>query len=233
LVAVSAALPPFRSRKDAQFERRCAHVRMEEAHARFVAIRWADNEGKRTVRNAAASRSTPTRPASCGKCAACRYQFSVTARDHLRRPQALDPGIHARHRDLCDGAKGHSALQLSRDLDCQYKTRSSLAPNCGRLWAAVVQGAPNSFGHRQRRWYVHRRPSQPENRKRIALTGGSSRNRPASARSWLSPARFWAAPCRSCARESAAIPLIRQHVATGSIIHADEASGWDLLQRLL
>jgi hypothetical protein len=30
-------------------------------------------------------------------------------------------------------------------------------------------------------------------------------------------------------RESAAIPLIRQHVASGTIIHADEGSGWDLL----
>jgi transposase-like protein len=31
------------------------------------------------------------------------------------------------------------------------------------------------------------------------------------------------------ARESAAVPLIRQHVASGTIVHADEASGWDHL----
>jgi hypothetical protein len=30
-------------------------------------------------------------------------------------------------------------------------------------------------------------------------------------------------------RESAAVPLIRQHVASGTVIHADEASGWDIL----
>jgi ISXO2 transposase-like protein len=30
-------------------------------------------------------------------------------------------------------------------------------------------------------------------------------------------------------RESAAVPLIRQHVASGAIISADEAAGWDVL----
>ena len=30
-------------------------------------------------------------------------------------------------------------------------------------------------------------------------------------------------------RESAAVPLIRKHVASGTIVHADEASGWDML----
>lgn len=31
------------------------------------------------------------------------------------------------------------------------------------------------------------------------------------------------------AKESDAVPMIRRHVASGSIIHADEASGWDIL----
>ena len=30
-------------------------------------------------------------------------------------------------------------------------------------------------------------------------------------------------------RESAAVPLIRQHVASGTIVMADEAAGWDML----
>ena len=30
-------------------------------------------------------------------------------------------------------------------------------------------------------------------------------------------------------RESAAVPLIRQHVASGTIVHADEGAGWDAL----
>jgi hypothetical protein len=66
-------------------------------------------------------------PVSCGN-AALAYQFSVTARtifqDHKRavRDYLLAIAIFA------NGAKGHAALQLSRDLDCQYKTA------CSKVW---------------------------------------------------------------------------------------------------
>jgi ISXO2-like transposase domain len=31
------------------------------------------------------------------------------------------------------------------------------------------------------------------------------------------------------AKESDAVPMIRHHVASGAVVHADEASGWDIL----
>jgi ISXO2-like transposase domain len=34
-------------------------------------------------------------------------------------------------------------------------------------------------------------------------------------------------------RESAALPLIRKHVASGTIVHADESGGWDDPTRVL
>jgi hypothetical protein len=61
------------------------------------------------------------------KCKGCSYQFSVTAgtifadRKRSIRDYLLAIAIFA------NGAKGHSALQLSRDLDCQYKTAFVLA----------------------------------------------------------------------------------------------------------
>jgi hypothetical protein len=56
------------------------------------------------------------------KCSGCRYQFSVTAgtifadRKRPIRDYLLAIAI------FTNGAKGHAALQLSRDLNCQYKT---------------------------------------------------------------------------------------------------------------
>ena len=56
------------------------------------------------------------------KCKACSHQFSVTSgtifasRKMPIRDYLLAIAI------FVNGAKGHSALQLSRDLDCQYKT---------------------------------------------------------------------------------------------------------------
>jgi transposase-like protein len=57
------------------------------------------------------------------KCKACRYQLSVTAGTIFadRKRPIRDYLIFA------NGAKGHSALQLSRDLGCQYKTAFVLA----------------------------------------------------------------------------------------------------------
>ena len=61
------------------------------------------------------------------KCKACSHQFSVTSgtifasRKLPVRDYLLAIAI------FVNGAKGHSALQLSRDLDCQYKTAFVLA----------------------------------------------------------------------------------------------------------
>jgi len=104
-----------------------ARMSDEEAHARFVAIRWADNGGKPYCPACGCLKVYAISTRKLWKCAACRYQFSVTARtifaDRKRpiRDYLLAIAI------FVNGAKGHSALQLSRDLDCQYKTAFVLA----------------------------------------------------------------------------------------------------------
>lgn len=71
------------------------------------------------------ARALATRPV--WKCSACKHQFSVTSgtifadRKRPIRDYLLAIAIFA------NGAKGYRALQLSRDLNCQYKTASVLA----------------------------------------------------------------------------------------------------------
>src|SRR5713226_5325849 len=104
-----------------------ARMSDEEAHAKFVAIRWADNGGEPYCPKCGCVTVYAYTTRKLWKCRACRYQFSVTARtifaDRKRsiRDYLLAIAIFA------NGAKGHSALQLSRDLDCQYKTAFVLA----------------------------------------------------------------------------------------------------------
>src|SRR5437868_6510226 len=99
-----------------------ARMSDEEAHAKFVAIRWADNGGEPYCPKCGCVTVYAYAMRKLWKCRACRYQFSVTARtifaDRKRsiRDYLLAIAIFA------NGAKGHSALQLSRDLNCQYKT---------------------------------------------------------------------------------------------------------------
>ena len=99
---------------------------MRKRTATFQRIRWADNGGE------------PYCP-RCGcldvrKCDAAglemqglRLSVLGHGRDDLRGPQAADPGLSAGHRDLRERREGPRALQLSRDLDCQYKTAFVLA----------------------------------------------------------------------------------------------------------
>jgi hypothetical protein len=99
----------------------------EEAHARFQRIRWADNGGEPYCQRCCCLdvRKLTTRPV--WKCKGCSHQFSVTAgtifadRKRPIRDYLLAIAI------FTNGAKGHSALQLSRDLNCQYKTAFVLA----------------------------------------------------------------------------------------------------------
>src|SRR5713226_2430570 len=94
----------------------------EEAHATFCRIRWAATGGEPYCPRCGCldARKLATRPV--WKCSGCRYQFSVTAgtifadRKRPIRDYLLAIAIFA------NGAKGYSALQLSRDLNCQFKT---------------------------------------------------------------------------------------------------------------
>ena len=104
-----------------------ARMSDEEAHARFAAIRWANNSGHAYCPKCGCTKVYTFATRKLWKCAGCRYQFSVTARtifaDRKRpiRDYLLAIAI------FVNGAKGHSALQLSRDLNCQYKTAFVLA----------------------------------------------------------------------------------------------------------
>ena len=52
----------------------------EEAHAKFVEIRWSDNHGKPYCPEFDCLKVYAFATGKLWKCAACRYRFSVTAR---------------------------------------------------------------------------------------------------------------------------------------------------------
>src|SRR6185312_7199059 len=104
-----------------------ARMSEEEARAAFQAIRWAEAYAY-TTRH-------------LWKCKGCGHQYSVTSgtifASHKRplRDYLLAIAIFA------NGAKGHSALQLSRDLDCQYKTAFVMAHKIREAIAAEDKDA--------------------------------------------------------------------------------------------
>lgn len=209
-----------------------ARMSDEEAHAKFVAIRWADNEGKPYCPRCGNVRVSAITTRNLWKCSPCRYQFSVTAgtifQDRKRpiRDYLLAIAI------FVNGAKGHSALQLSRDLDCQYKTAFVLAHKLREAMASEVHdpAAPELSGEVHVDGLYTGGHVRPANRKedradrRLAETQTGKRQVVVVARE-----RHGRTKPFVVAKESDGVPLIRQHVASGAIIHADEAAGWDIL----
>jgi hypothetical protein len=209
-----------------------ARMSDEEAHAKFVEIRWADNGGQPYCPKCGCLKVYAFATRKLWKWSACRYQFSATARsifaDRKRpiRDYLLAIAIFA------NDAKGHSALQLSRDLDCQYKTAFVLAhkwrealgsethnPDRPELAGTVEIDGAYFGGH-----------VKPENRKadradrRQAEEQTGKRQVVVVAREHLGRTLPFIVP-----RESAALPLVRQHVASGTTVHADESGAWDAL----
>jgi transposase-like protein len=209
-----------------------ARMSDEEAHAKFVKIRWADNHGEPYCPECGCLKVYPVASRKTWKCAGCRYQFSVTARtifaDRKRpiRDYLLAIAI------FVNGAKGHSALQLSRDLDCQYKTAFVIAHKLREAIGAEVHDPeqPELSGTVEIDGLYAGGHVKPENRKadrrdrRLAEEQTGKRQVVAVARE-----RGGRTLPFIVRNEGAAVPAIRQRVASGAVVHADESGAWDVL----
>ena len=203
-----------------------------EAHDQFMAIRWSDNDGKPYCPKCGCMSVWAIPSRKTWQCSAkgCRKQFSVTSgtifasRKRPIRDYLLTIAI------FVNGAKGHSALQLSRDLDCQYKTAFVLAHKLREAMASQLEdgeiGGPDQAVEVDGAYFGGKR--KPENRKADRV----DRRLSTEGRQVVVVAReqaigrtiTWVVP-----RESDATPLIRQRVVSGSIVHGDESAAWDRL----
>ncbi len=206
-----------------------ARMSDDEARDAFRIIRWASTEGAPVCPSCGclAIYSYKSRPIF--KCKACDHQFSVTSgtifasRKLPVRDYLLAIAI------FVNGAKGHSALQLSRDLDVQYKTAFVMAHKIREALAAekigetvsgtvAVDGAyfggyvkPSNYKENRR----DRRLAKNQNGKRRVVViarehGGKTL-----------PFVFKS--------EAASLPTLSQTILPGSTVHADEATHWDAL----
>ena len=206
-------------------------VRMsdEEAWNAFKAIRWSDTQGEPVCPRCGCVNSYTYKTRKVFRCRGCSHQYTVTSgtifasRKMPIRDYLLAIAI------FVNGAKGHSALQLSRDLDCQYKSAYVLAMKLREAIGAETNGQQASgqveidggyFGgyikpanlKENRR---DRRLVRNQNGKRKVVIVMRERN--GKTLSFVSPS------------EDAAVPTIRERVTNGAVVHADEAAHWDQL----
>lgn len=111
----------------------------DKAYAEFCQIRWAETQGAPICPRCGSldHYSIPTRRKF--KCAACLHQFSVTSGTIFASRKMSFTDLLGAICIFVNAVKGLSALQLSRDLDCQYKTAFVLAHKLREALASEIK----------------------------------------------------------------------------------------------
>ena len=201
----------------------------DEAFETFKQVRWAGNGGEPTCPRCGCVAVYQFRARRIFKCKGCSAQFSVTTATIFASRKMPLRDLLAAIAIFVNGAKGISALQLSRDLDCQYKTAFVLAH---KLREAM--GAENAerqvSGHVEIDGAYFGGHVKPENRKedrkdrRLAINQTGKRRAVVVMRERggrTLPFVF--------DREDDSLPTVQARVLSGSTVYADEASCWDAL----
>lgn len=199
-----------------------------EAYARFKAIRFATNGGEAFCPKCGGVKVYEYAARKIFKCAGCSGQFTLTSGTIFASRKLALRDILSAIAIFMNGAKGHSALQLSRDLRVQYKTafvlthkiREAMASQLPTELSGEVEVDGAYFGG-----YVKPR-NYKENRRdrRLAVNQSGKRKVVVAIRE-----RKGATVTHVFNSEDQALPVIASTVAPGSVVHADEASSWDAL----
>ena len=117
----------------------------EAAYAKFCEMRWTDGEPVCPDCGCCETYTITTRRKF--KCKGCYRRFSVTSGTvfALRKMAFVD--LLAAICITANASKGVSMIQLSRDLDCQYKTAFVLAHKLREAMALEVQTGETLDGH--------------------------------------------------------------------------------------
>src|ERR1700712_4613304 len=136
----------------------------DKAYQNFCELRWPETDGEAVCPRCGCVETYSITSRRRFKCVACYNQFSVTSGTIFASRKLSFTDLLAAIVIFVNGAKGVSALQVSRDLDCQYKTafvlshklREAMArEQIGRTLNGVVEIDGGYFGGH----------AKPENRK--------------------------------------------------------------------
>lgn len=201
----------------------------DKAYETFCHLRWPETDGEAVCPRCECVETYNITSRRRFKCVACHHQFSVTSGTIFASRKLSFTDLLAAIVIFVNGAKGVSALQVSRDLDVQYKTAFVLSHKLREAMAleqqnrrldGVVEIDGAYFGG-----YV-----KPENEKKERKDRRLIENRTGK-RQCVVVMRERAGKSLTFVvrNEGDAVPFVRDHIGTLATIHADEGTGWDAL----
>ena len=202
----------------------------EKAYEAFKKLRWPATKGEPVCPKCGCldSYNIPTRRKF--KCAACHSQYSVTSGTIFASRKLGFMDLLGAVCIFVNAVKGLSALQLSRDLDVQYKTAWVLAHKLREALSLEIQNDEQLDGDVEVDGAYFGGHIRPENRKedrkdRRRVEHQTGKRRVVVAfRERLGRTRPFITMS-----EADGVELAKRHVDRLAIMHADEASHWDAL----
>jgi len=201
----------------------------DEAHAAFVAIRFSQNKGGAFCPRCGCCAVYTYRARRLWKCQACSHQFSVTSGTIFASRKLAIRDYLAAIAIFVSAVKGISALQLGRDLDVAYKTAFVLAHKLREaIGSQQMQGTVSGEVEIDGAYFggAVKQENRKEDRKDRRLLEQQTGKRQSVV---VARERGGKTLPFVFKREADAVATLRQRIATGSIVHADEAGGWDAL----
>lgn len=201
----------------------------DEAYEAFKAIRWAENDGGPICPRCGCVAIYSYKARRIFKCKGCGAQFSVTTGTIFASRKLPIRDLLAAIAIFVNGAKGVSMLQLSRDLDVQYKTAFVLAHKLREAMGAEMNGRKVGghveidgayFGgyvkpkNREEDRVDRRRKEHQSGKRKVVVVMRERKGK-------TLPFVFRG--------EDESLPTIHERVLPGSTVYADEATCWDEL----
>jgi transposase-like protein len=201
----------------------------EAAYATFLRLRWPETDGEPVCPDCGCVDTYKITTRKRFKCAACGIQFSATSGTIMHSRKLSYTDLLAAICHVANAAKGLSALQLARDLGINpksafvlaHKIREGLARETAdeKLSGEVEVDGAYFGGH-----------VRPENRKEDRKDRRLAENQTGKRRVVVALRQRQGRTLTAVYQtEDESLPMIRQRVADGSVILADEAAGWDQL----
>ncbi|QXQ08598.1 IS1595 family transposase [Sphingosinicellaceae bacterium] len=201
----------------------------DNAYQTFCEMRWTETGGDPVCPRCGCVEAYSITSRRKFKCVGCHHQYSVTSGTIFASRKLSFTDLLAAVAIFVNGAKGVSALQVSRDLDVQYKTafvlshklrEAMIAETATATLSGIVEIDGAYFGG-----YVKPANRKVDRRDRRLLANQTGlrqsvvvmRERHGRSLTYIGKS------------EAQGVAAVNARVATSATIHADEASHWDVL----
>lgn len=202
----------------------------DAAYQTFCEMRWPETNGEAVCPRCGCCETYNITTRRKFKCKGCHHQFSVTSGTIFASRKMDFVDLLAAICIIVNAAKGVSMIQLSRDLDCQYKTAFVLAHKLREAMAQEVQTGEALEGHVEVDGAYFGGHIRPANVKENRVDRRRKENQTGKRRVVVAMREREGRTLPIVTRNEAdGVALVNENVSRMATLSADEASHWDLL----